>query len=183
MLARPLQWMDAERGGARVVRVAPGLPDMGTDAVRLGQRRLATAVDHSAAFDLCCGCPAVSDAETVIGGDPAGAHLARRRSALFVDHRDTARAASDAGAQYPFPAIGGHMGTCGRPGWSCGREDAGTAPHLDRSGPDRTAPLPDTRLLRHLPLVDDPRSGQRAPDGVGVGAGWHGGFRSAVRGP
>src|SRR3954465_6175439 len=56
MVARPQRGLynepDAERGTPRSICASAGLSDLGAAAVRLGQRRLAAAADHSGSSHL-----------------------------------------------------------------------------------------------------------------------------------
>src|SRR5258706_10456862 len=83
MVARPLQWINAgideEWAGPRTVRFVAGLPGLGADAVRFGERRLAVAADRSYSPHLCVG-----RAPSCHACEPVQAHA----SSPDLDHRE-----------------------------------------------------------------------------------------------
>src|SRR5258708_30711960 len=112
--------IDAEGDRSNAVLVAGGLSGLGADAVRLGQRRLATAARRPSSAHLC-GCLAAPRIERyAVSNDASGAHLDGRRNSVRGRDRVATRADAAVSAARSLSPIGGDL-VSGRPaGDACG---------------------------------------------------------------
>src|SRR5207248_10093651 len=95
MLARPLQWPDAERRRACPLCGTTGVSGLGTDAIRISQRCVAAVDDSPTAPDLLRGRAAARDAQGTIDDDAPRPHLDdRQRSLLARQHLAVTAAAT-----------------------------------------------------------------------------------------